>query len=428
MNIRQELLNLYRYGKTSKGFSEAYPLLLILLATVVTSVVPTAIYQNYLCYEVGDYAIDLSLLTVSILFVPIITKTKKNPAMIGFCVFFLIFGLISIPLAKASEASAILTGIYTALPFLLVSCIRFTPFQGVLLRWIILIPFFAIVLQVLLYGLGFLTYVSESTGNEVGRIGEASRIGSTVGKATGTSVFIFLCALLSALLFIKRPFFFWGILAISFIATVITQSRGTTLMMACYLLALSTPFLKEANSKGGGFYVRILMLGGVLFGGAGFLYLKPDVVEQWRKRVDYFKGDAFDLAGRDVRGAQAIAIAKKSHYLGVGLGNYSPRKKLMLGSAKRAGIGSPHNVYLLLLGEIGIVGALGYIALQIRVLYRGYKYNRWMATIGLFILLGAGHNTEYVYLHMPFIWVFALLLAYVSHEPYQAMKTRKGAA
>ncbi|MDG1668453.1 MAG: O-antigen ligase family protein [Opitutae bacterium] len=416
LSLYGELRSIYRYLKTKEGRQEGCPVLWVLASAFLVAMLPISVYQLKCAFFIGTYSINYLELLMPFLMLPALMRVKKNRLMLGFFFIFVVLGLVTAPLAVKSPLNALIVGAYTGLPFLYISCIQFTPFQKDLLKWGALALCLGLGLQVLIYGLGFKSYVSDYSGESLGVVGAVSRVGSTVGAATGTAVYIFISAVFSGVLFVRRPLVFWAILIFAAITILISQSRGSLLMIVLFTAALGLPLLKESTSRGGGFILRVVLLVCALCSAGGFLYFRPDVVEQWRKRVDYFRGDAFDDAGRGYRFAMAYETFKDSNGFGVGLGNYSARKKIMPFGADVVGISSPHNVYLLLLAETGVIGLISYLMLIGGVLLRAFKAGRHMVLVGLLIILFIGHNVEYVYLHSPFLWVFALLLAYACHS------------
>jgi|GEM_PF-6902009 len=415
-SLYKEIREILGYLKTPQGFKEGGPVLLVLALAFLSSMVPLTIYQLKFAFFLGNYSFNYLEILAPFLILPVLFKVKKNKLMLSFAVFFFFLGVATMPIAVSSPINALCVGCYTAIPFVYISCIRFTPFEKDLLKWGVLLLCVGIVLQVFIYGLGLKTYVSSYTGESLGVSGEVTRVNSTIAAATGTTVYIFMTAILSSLLFIRRPLVFWCILIVSLLAMVVSQSRGATLMMLCYMAVLGFPMLRESRFRGGGVFLRILLFGCAIASVGGFLYLKPAVVEQWRQRVEYFKGDAFNDAGRGVRYKEAYDTFLETNGLGVGFGNYSPRKKMMPFPSGVVGRSSPHNVYLLLLAETGVVGLIGYLLLIGAVLRVAWKSGRHMVCFALLILLTLGHNVEYVYLHIPYLWVYALLLAYACHQ------------
>lgn len=416
MFIYQEFMAICRYLLTRAGFQEAWPVLLILASAILTAMVPLSIYQLKLGFFVGPYSFNFLEVLMPFLIAPVFFKTRKNKLMLCFGALFLFAGIFTAPLSQGDPMNALTGAYYTAIPFFYISCIRFTQFQKDLLKWGVLLLCMGVVAQVFIYGLGFKTYASAYTATQLGIEGEVTRVNSTIGAATGTTVYIFITAVLSSLLFVKRPLIFWAILIVSFLAMLVSQSRGATLMMLLYMIALGLPLLRESRFRVGGFGLRLVLLACALVSSAGFLYFKPDVVEQWRKRVDYFRGNALDTAGRLYRFEDAYNVFIDSNCMGVGWGNYSARKRLNHFRHGVVGTSSPHNVYLLLLAEAGLLALVLYLILIYKVLSIAWRNGRYMVFVALLLLFLIGHNVEYAYLHLPFLWVYALLLGYACHE------------
>lgn len=416
MSLYKEIREILKYLRTLQGLREGWPVLLVLALAFLSTMVPITIYQQKFAFFLGNYNINYLEILAPFLILPVFFTVKKNKLILSFAVFFFCLGVGTMPIAASSPINAFCVGCYTAIPFLYISCIRFTPFEKDLLKWGVLLLCVGIVLQVFIYGLGLKTYVSSYTGDAIGVSGEVTRVNSTIGAATGTSVYIFMAAIFSSLIFIRRPLVFWCILIVSLLAIVVSQSRGGVLMMLCYMAVLVLPMLRESQFRGGGVFIRILLFGCAILAAGGFLYLKPALVEEWRQRVEYFKGEAFNDAGRGIRYEEAYDTFLETNGLGVGLGNYSPRKKMMPFPQGVVGRSSPHNVYLLLLAETGVVGFIGYLFLIGAVMWMAWKSGRHMVFFALLIVLTLGHNVEYVYLHIPHLWVYALLLAYACHQ------------
>lgn len=420
-SLFSEFFILFKYARSRDGFKEAWPIALLFISIFLTSLIPhgTYIYQMCKVFTIGGeyYTISYFDILIPFLMAPVFFSTRKNWCVLGLGISFIILGLCSAPYAQLSASRAISCGIYTALPLIYISCIRFSPFQKDLIKWASLILCLGAGMQVILYGLGVFSYISDMSGETVGVIGSASRVSTTLGAATGTAVFIFLTGVLSALLFVGRPAIVWSILLFIMLCCFISQSRGALVMSAAFCGILLLTFTRDSRSHGGGVISRVglLIFAALLF--LSFYTSRQDLADQWQQRIFNAGGNIFDSTGRDYRFVEAYNTFVESNFMGIGMANYLGRQKFTPGNERQAAKSSPHNVYLLILAETGFLGICAYIVFLASIAISAYRYRRYMCLGALIVIWAIGHNVEIVYVLVPFLWIYGLLLAYASHRP-----------
>jgi O-antigen ligase len=190
----------------------------------------------------------------------------------------------------------------------------------------------------------------------------------------------------------------------------ITYSRGSLLIILAFILLKYNPFsdfrffLKRISAAIALSFVLLISIGGILI-------FNPSVLKVWEDRFYYLSAREFD-SGRFLRIDHAMVELERSNYTGVGFGNYSARKKIIptvFTQMTFVGISSPHNVFILLLVELGIFGLLAYLIFICKILLSSLKKKTLLPMLIPIFLIG--HNVEYVYLMYPFAWAFALLIA-----------------
>ena len=224
--------------------------------------------------------------------------------------------------------TSIIIGYYTVLPFLCCSFIKFTRLQVDTIRILSLGLLILICCQVFFYGLGFGTYVSKfGDGSSIGESGTASRVLTTVGAATGTSVFITLLSFLLLSLRDKIGKMEIAVFILMATSVFITYSRGALVILIAYLIIRFNPlsdirlFVKRVST------LLILSLF-LLISIGGILALNPSVLTVWEDRFYYLSAREYD-SGRFLRIEHAMQEFERSDYIGVGFGHYSARKKII---------------------------------------------------------------------------------------------------
>ena len=397
---------------SKNGFIEVLPILLVFYYLFSTSLIPINLYYRFFSKAIFEhYFVNLLTFLSPILLIFLFVRFRVNLTLVLFSALFFALCSFSSLFSDQFSLNSIIIGYYTVLPFLICSFIQFTKLQITTIRILSLILLSLICFQVYFYGLGFGTYISKfGDGSVLGEAGMASRVFTTVGAATGTSVIVILLSFL--LLSLRANLGKLEIFVIILMASTvfITYSRGSLLIILAFILLKYNPFsdfrffLKRISAAIAMSLVLLISIGGILI-------FNPSVSKVWEDRFFYLSAREFD-SGRFLRIDHAMVELERSNYAGVGFGNYSARKKIIptvFTQMTFVGISSPHNVYILLLVELGIFGLLAYLIFICKILLSSLKKKTLLQMLIPIFLIG--QNVEYVYLMYPFVWAFALLIA-----------------
>lgn len=404
---------------TKNGFLEVTPVLIVFYYLFSTSLIPINLYYRFFSTPFLEhyYFNNLTYLSPLLLLFLALRFRPNYFLLITSILFFLIFAFSTLFADEISLRSLIIA-FYTVLPFMYCAFLTFSRLQIQSIAILSLTLLFLVCLQVYFYGLGFGSYISKyGDGSSIGELGVATRVLTTVGAATGTSVFIVLLSFVLLSLRQKIGKFEIAIFIIMTTSVFVTYSRGSLILILVYLLIRFNPFsdIRSFVKRFSNVLLIIFFLGVSLIGIFSFF---PSVVDVWTDRFYYSMSKGELDSGRFLRVEHALTEFESSNYSGVGLGHYSPRKKIIPTTFTRLeflGRSSPHNVYLLLLVEAGIVGLIAYLFFVLKILLSSRKKKVFLPIfIPIFLL---GHNVEYVYIMYPYIWALALLVAIaLSHK------------
>lgn len=281
------------------------------------------------------------------------------------------------------------------------------------LRWSLLMIVGLLVAQIVLFSLGIATYRVEVTAHEYGGVG---RLHSTVGAATGTGHILFLLAVWCGALLLKGcRFVLFALMAGGvLVAIILLQSRGPVLMV--FMLA-STLLLRVLFTRLVAFSTKTkLVLTGLLVAGLVLaVAILTGAFQAFLERLNTLddRGD-----GRLEVWSIALSVFADNPWSGVGPGAYFGRKRFIL-TDFLSNYPSPHNYYLLLLVEFGLVAAAAFtLVLWWSVLRAVRRYPVSIASHALLAILLVGLNVEVVYIDPEFsVFFFGLILWMLNRLP-----------
>jgi hypothetical protein len=277
----------------------------------------------------------------------------------------------------------------------------------ILVKFLFLSWFF-LCFQVIFYSLGLLLYPGISN-NSYGMI---NRISTTIGAATGTGVILFMLTAIILHLMGKRinVYKYLVILVVGSVSIFLTMSRGSIIAFVLLLLFIildsqSISRLKRKNK------IIIVVLYLVV------LCLVEYNSNLWEVIVgrsnETTRSEDF-TTGRDIRWIDALNTISNNAIVGVGLGAYNSGKRVLLieNNAIHQN-SSPHNLYLLLLAEVGILGLISFIWF-LREIYKYSKINfnsNKILFITFWISIIVINNIEVVNRDMEFSFIFYLIFS-----------------
>lgn len=274
--------------------------------------------------------------------------------------------------------------------------------QAELIRPLLYLGVFIIALQFILFGSGLVFYDFGGFDSEFGGI---LRVYSTAGAATGAGAIL---AVSSVLAFYSggNIILRWLMLVTAVVGVFFTISRSPIA-----LLGLMAIYLILRYGKSNKRIVLYFAMGVLVLYSAGVF--APIMERQEQKKED----DTF-WSRRDDLMRETLQHVKNENaeFLGLGVGNAYESTEIVYSTKKAPFAGAPHNSYILLFSEEGILGCLCVFIILLPFILKGLKRNKELcvfllcvcATV-IFSETATTTNSEYVYL-------FAILLMMINSD------------
>ena len=267
-----------------------------------------------------------------------------------------------------------------------------------IIRWPILFSLFLLSLEVVLFS----TVLSYSGLEDAQSYGEIKRISTTVGGATGTSIIIFILSSIAFYLFYGRKYIQLLILVASTLSILFTLSRGAIIAQLLFLLYYFLNNLK-LNKSIFKFLFMIVLLVIISI----ILNNKYQVVSSVSQRIgnSVVSGDV--TSGRTERFENAYSLFLNKPIFGNGsssLVSYDRAKAIKGSSVESLNSFSPHNFFLLILVDYGLLGFLlfGLILFEfIKISYQNKKLN--ILNFSFYILVLILMNLEIVFMNIDYL-------------------------
>lgn len=349
--------------------------------------VPNICYFFYIfLYSKGKYRHDV-----------ILSKITKFISVLLFC--YATFQLISLlGLGRLDEIANILlcnfSFVYFPAVFL---CFPLSSTQIDKSKGVIAFAAVFLSLQIILYGLGILTYTS-ATGNDLTNeqlaVAGVFRVSTTAGAATGTAAVICLLGILLTSFYKFSEKTKVVLFVTCTIAIFLSMSRGAAISWSLYaLLLLYSNYIKKKKSS-----TRIKAILVAFFIGIALFY--SGVFNPIYERTEQIE----DITtGRESRFEAGFDVFMESSGFGVGAAQVFPDKSIS--KVIHAGFWmAPHNTYLIYLAEMGILGFLLIIFLYYQMAKR-LKYDSAVSIMFLVVLL-INLNTEGCFVNSEFLALF----------------------
>ena len=277
-------------------------------------------------------------------------------------------------------------------------------YVGILLSAIVL----ALDLEVLLCSTGILTMYN---GNELTSqsAGAFLRVTTTAGGATGTACLIYGLTAISTLLIKNRRYRVF-VFVCGVVATLLTVSRGGILAFSFYVLLWLFKMMKENKRR----IFRYIFIIGLLL----FLFYLLGFFDAIVERNDVLVNSKYGItSGRDEHIRKTLLDYKENGHLlfGVGISNVFPSIELrmaILEGVSLAHNNAPHNSYILMLVETGLVGLLFVVLFWTTVVIQNRR--NWKVIIALLPILVVLFNTETVVaVDSEYVLILSILLMLV---------------
>lgn len=265
-------------------------------------------------------------------------------------------------------------------------------------KLLLFITLLVLSLEVILFSFGLVHYTS-ATGNEIEgeTFEDIMRVSTTIGAATGTSLVLVvlgsLCVMVEESKFIKLCVYLMATVAI-----ILTLSRGGILTWILYSLYYFYRYYYTIVSFKKRFISITLIF--LLF----FMLSDIGILDAVLSRNDRADGDITN--GRMERFEKGLITYYDSSYYGVGMGRVYP-DKCIVGDFYSPYFSAPHNYYIIVLAENGIIG-LTIIGLLLIVILLTVDYNSLTSYV-LVLLLLVNFNSEGIWGYSEFASLFAFL-------------------
>jgi len=272
-------------------------------------------------------------------------------------------------------------------------------------RYIFYFVEFYLFMQVYLYSFGILTFRQTQNAETVYGI---MRIGTTAGAATGTSVLVFLCYIITDFLEKNRMMKSLNFV-LSFATVIVLQTKS---VIVCYLVVLLYNILVYMKS---GFFRKVLPVG-IVSGMIVYVFSQNNIL-----RYIFARFTAEDLlSGRKSRYIAALSYFNDSPLFGYGIGNIYPIEILQENGYIVKNYVAVHNTYLLLLVENGIIGVLLLFAVAvIGVSYFSVDWKKKKTIVCILLLFCVVFNTETIIINVEYIILICVVLRLVIREKQQ---------
>lgn len=259
------------------------------------------------------------------------------------------------------------------------------------------------------------SYYSELQGNELISEGGITNRGFSIsGGPTLSAMAIFSALTAINLIYRKNSFSLFLFIALAIAGVLFTFSRG-----GLYSIATATLFIYYFNKKSRFNFSKLITLL-LIF---AFVYIASNFSELYQTvRNDFtVNRDIFlDTSGRVWRYQQAFETSYENSFIGLGGNRYYADNLDFHKKPTLVSMSSPHNVYLILLVEHGLVSLLCFIIALFTPLIRMLKYRAFRQAMPVVILFFFSFQVELIFVYRPMIYLSALIfmLLFVMHQPH----------
>lgn len=335
--------------------------------------------------------------------------------IVGCMFFFFFYLLIDVGIARIGDAINIFVNdfafIYSFVLFF------YFPLPLKILdkcKYLMLGALFVLSLEVILYSTGLMSYTSAA-GTDLleGQYETAGifRVSTTIGAATGSAIIIAALGMLCSSFFYFNSLTRIFVLLLTTVTIFMTISRGSIIVWGIYLLFyIYVSFLKNTTFEQ---RIKVFIVSTIVIIGAVNMGLFAPVMER-QSRLNESENV---YAGRDSKNDFMLGYIAENDYFGSGAGMFYPDKCLQGKYETKNNWGhSPHNSYLLILAELGIIGLLLFIIIYVGVII-DLDYSQPIAMTIPFVFL-INFSTENFTLYQECIPLIAFMLLSVYKYNY----------
>lgn len=375
---------------------------ILLLGIFLLLCLPNSIKQS-----ISIIFFEYSFLVSSLIYLPFIIKSivsLKNSKAVTFSMFFIFLSLLTCFVSDDYILQRFIIGVVFFIPFFVISDINWDYEKLKILQYVTLFIFLFLSIQVVLSSLGLIKFNNVETKE----IGNYNRVGTTAGVASYTAPVLVLLFVILNSLFTKK--IIKSILLLVLCISVFLSGTRSSLLIILFALLLNLIFVIKLK------YKVLLIFGTILI--APIVNNKFKVLETIEARnqnaKDYSKGDI--TSGRVERWLYVknkIEDAPETLLTGVGGANtpYFNRFK----KTKLQASASPHNVYLGVLYEHGIILLLIFLCFLFTIIKKSMQTINISSLMFLFTIL-ITFNTEVFPLGVDFSSLFFMSYCMLSHN------------
>ncbi|GAA0884214.1 hypothetical protein GCM10009120_28120 [Sphingobacterium siyangense subsp. cladoniae] len=286
-------------------------------------------------------------------------------------------------------------------------------FYPVAVSWVI------ICLEVFLFSFGILKYSGDIGSQDYGGI---VRISTSVGAATGTAVAVLLLGVVSYFTCpIKYNKIKSFILYITLATTCATLSRGAILFGLCWFLLYLRDILKKSSAKE---FVNNIIKVALIIVLVFTVGSSIGLIDSVMARIDNMENANDVTSGRDERWEKAYSLIQENAIIGNGPNYYTLLKRGRLMDVDTLDLFSPHNSYILVLMQTGILGFLIFLFVMFKLIANVKIKVENSASFLFLLFIIVSFNTEIVFFFMEFTVPF-LVIWYIANAEFNEFKREK---
>ena len=270
--------------------------------------------------------------------------------------------------------------------------------QCEILKKVLLISLILFSLEIFLFATGIVAF-SAIQGTEISGI---FRISTTAAAATGSAGLVFMLGVIVFYFYEKR---IWGYiaLAMTLISILLLSTRGALLAFCIFIVLYLFKYIKKSFKT----FLKLFCSLSLLFIIAYKLgYIDP-IMERMQQSIE--EHDV--TSGRDVLIDNVLTDFNENNnpITGLGIGNVYPTKDVRICNIVPSFSGAPHNTYILVLAEQGVLGILFFVLFWfITLIKTRNKEILFPALLAVVLIL---FNVETIFtVDTEFIFLIAILL------------------
>ena len=375
---------------------------------LTTNILGYSFFLPEICFFLLPFVAPLSIKTLS-----------KNFSLIILTLLGVFFGYLSAVNGGSNQViNNFLAGtdFYVTLLIFLLFPFRKEQLKFLLIPTVVLVVIIG--LQIVLYSFGFLSYEKELTSND--GFSGISRISTTISAATGTAVAYFLMSIILYSLISEK--FKKIFILISVIVGSITLTRSVMIANAILLFFVFKRDKSIRLNKNKKFFRFLGIL--VLLVGLLFSLNKIGILDSVTSRNDSLESGNLDVSnGRFSRWESSFVFFNEYPILGSGANFVTMHKRARYAKVDSKNLFSPHNAFVLVLMERGIIGISLFILIMYLLLRPIRIKKNGVQKIALLLCVAILMNTEIVILFSEFAGLFFILrnISLIEHNKIKSL-------